>query len=193
MSLIGIWCMHFIGNRSITLADGEIQLQLYYSSGYTGLSCVFPVVGLTLAFQIAELSVKSFLLRRCLDVAAGGMAGAAIVAMHYVGNLGAMNYTLIYPRRYIVAACIIAVGDSTIALTLFFYLKEKWINIYWKRWLCALSLAVGVTGMHFTASVGCIYRLKNTPADRTLSRRNIPVIVAAVLVGQRWFLIRADY
>lgn len=184
MGIIGIWCMHYIGNRSITLADGESRLQLLYSPGYTGLSCLLPVLGLTVAFQIAELSIKSFVLRRSLDVACGLLAGMSIVAMHYVGNLGTSNYTLIYHRSYIVASCVIAVGDSTIALVLFFYFKERWINVCWKRCFCAVMLAIGVCGMHFTASVGCRYKLKHIPSEDTPSKRNIPVIVSATLVCQ---------
>ncbi|KAI4721755.1 hypothetical protein E4T48_01950 [Aureobasidium sp. EXF-10727] len=181
MGLIGIWCMHFIGNRSIALADGQSRLQLVYNPAYTGLSCVLPVIGLAIAFQIAEVSISSFVLRRLLDVACGFMAGLSIVSMHYVGNLGVSNYTLIYPRRYIIAACIIAVGDSTIALALFFYFKERWISVWWKRCLCALLLAVGVCGMHFTASVGCQYQLKRVPSEAAPDARNTPVIVAATM------------
>ncbi|KAI4727978.1 hypothetical protein E4T49_04140 [Aureobasidium sp. EXF-10728] len=181
MGLTGVWCMHFIGNRSIALANGQSRLQLVYNPAYTGLSCVLPVIGLAIAFQIAEVSISSFVLRRLLDVACGLMAGLSIVSMHYVGNLGVSNYTLIYPRRYIIAACIIAVGDSTIALALFFYFKERWISVWWKRCLCAVLLAVGVCGMHFTASIGCQYQLKRVPSEATPDARNTPVIVAATM------------
>ncbi|GAB7355008.1 hypothetical protein MBLNU459_g5616t1 [Dothideomycetes sp. NU459] len=180
MSLIGIWCMHFIGNRSIVLASGEDSLQLIYSPGYTILSCALPVVGLTFAFYIAELQFKSFAVRRLLDIVTGLLAGLSIVGMHYVGNLGTLNYTLIYPSRYIVAACIIAVGDSIIALALFFYFKERWISVFWKRLFCAVILAVAICGMHFTASVGCTYRLEQT-GTTTPSERNIAVIIAGTL------------
>ncbi|KAG9757831.1 hypothetical protein KCU73_g4209, partial [Aureobasidium melanogenum] len=133
------------------------------------------------ACSSAEISIHSFVWRRLLDVACGLMAGLSIVSMHYVGNLGISNYTLTYPRRYIVAACIIAVGDSTIALALFFYFKERWISVWWKRCLCALLLAVGVCGMHFTASVGCQYQLKRIPPEAAPDTRNTPVIVAATM------------
>ncbi|KAH0194114.1 hypothetical protein KCV03_g600, partial [Aureobasidium melanogenum] len=133
------------------------------------------------ACSSAEISIHSFVWRRLLDVVCGLMAGLSIVSMHYVGNLGISNYTLTYPRRYIVAACIIAVGDSTIALALFFYFKERWISVWWKRCLCALLLAVGVCGMHFTASVGCQYQLKRIPPEAAPDARNTPVIVAATM------------
>lgn len=175
MGLIGIWCMHFIGNRSIILANGELNMQLVYSPGFTLLSCALPVIGLTFAFYIAELRIQSFLIRRLLDVVTGLLAGLSIVGMHYVGNLGTVNYTLIYPSRYIVAACIIAVGDCIIALALFFYFKERWISVFWKRLFCAVILAVAVCGMHFTASIGCNYQLKSIN-EATSTERNTAVI-----------------
>lgn len=175
MGLIGVWCMHFIGNRAIVLGHGESDQQLIYSPGWTFLSCILPVLGLAIAFYIAELGIKSFIFRRLLDIVSGVLAGLSIVGMHYVGNLGALNYTLAYPARYIVAACIIAVGDCIIALALFFYFKEKWIGVFWKRLLCAFLLAIAVCGMHYTASIGCTYRLR-VDGLSTSSGRNIAVI-----------------
>ncbi|GAB7342003.1 hypothetical protein MBLNU457_g0295t1 [Dothideomycetes sp. NU457] len=179
MGLIGIWCMHFIGNRSIILGDGSAQLQLRYSSGYTILSCVLPVIGLTFAFYIAELRIQNIILRRFLDVFTGFLAGTSIVGMHYCGNVGTTNYTLHYPTRFIAAAAIIAIGDCIIALMLFFYFKERWINVLWKRLCIAGLLSVAVCGMHYTASVGCTYRLTTLSAGG--ASRNVPFIVAGVL------------
>lgn len=183
MGLIGIWCMHFIGNRSIILANGDDNLQMVYSHGWTFLSCVLPVVGLSMAFYIAELRIKNVIIRRIMDVLTGVFAGLSIVGMHYIGNLGAYNYTLIYPPRFIIASCIIAIGDCIIALNLFFYFKEKWINVFWKRLVCAVILAVAVCGMHYTASIGCTYELK-TLNESTLNR-NTAVIIAGALVSTR--------
>ncbi|PNS14019.1 hypothetical protein CAC42_6532 [Sphaceloma murrayae] len=181
MGLIGIWCMHFIGNRSIILGNGRDDLQMVYSHGWTFLSCVLPVIGLSMAFYIAELRIRNVIIRRILDVLTGVFAGLSIVGMHYLGNQGAYNYTLVYPPRFIIASCIIAIGDCIIALNLFFYFKEKWINVFWKRFVCAIILAVAVCGMHYTASVGCTYQLKaSNPA--TLNR-NTAVIVAGALCG----------
>jgi len=101
--------------------------------------------------------------------------------MHYCGNLGTANYSMIYPSRYIIAACIIAIGDCIIALMLFFYFKEKWISAFWKRLVCATILAVAVCGMHYTASIGCAYRLKSVQTNSF--SRNTAVIVAGALVS----------
>lgn len=35
MGGIGIWCMHFIGNRAIVLGDGAAQIQIVYSVTFT--------------------------------------------------------------------------------------------------------------------------------------------------------------
>lgn len=181
MGLIGIWCMHFIGNRSVVLGNGADWLQLVYSPGFTFLSCVLPVIGLSFAFYIAELRIRSRPLRTFTDVCSGVLAGLSIVGMHYIGNLGTTNYKLIYPARFIVAACIIAIGACIIALMLFFYFKERWISVFWKRALCAVILTVAVCGMHYTASVGCTYQLTHV-SRATDSQRNTAVIVAATLV-----------
>lgn len=179
MGLIGIWCMHFIGNRSVILGNGSDNIQMTYSPGFTILSCVLPVIGLSFAFYIAEMRIKSVPLRRFSDIMSGFFAGLSIVGMHYCGNLGASNYTLHYPTRYILASCIIAIGDCIVALMLFFYFKEKWISVLWKRLGCAVLLAVAVCGMHYTASVGCTYQLKKL--DVSDASRNTAVIVAGVL------------
>lgn len=182
MGLVGIWCMHFVGNRSIVLGNGQARFQLIYSPGYTILSCALPVIGLTFAFYIAEIRIKSFTVRRLLDVVTGVLAGLSVVGMHYIGNLGTLNYNLIYPPQYIVAACIIAVGDCIIALVLFFYFKERWISVFWKRLFCAVILAAAVCGMHFTASVGCTYQLKDMGTTKP-GERNTAVIIAGTLVS----------
>lgn len=50
MGGIGIWCMHFIGNRAIVLGDGAAQIQIVYSVTFTGVSFILPVVVLLTAF-----------------------------------------------------------------------------------------------------------------------------------------------
>ncbi|KAH0207626.1 hypothetical protein KCU99_g6, partial [Aureobasidium melanogenum] len=97
--------MHFIGNRSIALADGQSRLQLVYSPEYTGFSCVLPVIGLTIAFQSAEISIHSFVWRRLLDVVCGLMAGLSIVSMHYLASLLKMDQRLVEALSLRAAAC----------------------------------------------------------------------------------------
>ncbi|KAK0901885.1 hypothetical protein LTR57_019945 [Friedmanniomyces endolithicus] len=94
MGLVGIWCMHFIGNRAIVLANGDSRMQLVYNSGYTTLSVFLPIIGLTLAFSAAEYPSKSKVLHWCALICTGTFAGLSVVGMHYIGNFGISNYTL---------------------------------------------------------------------------------------------------
>ncbi|TKA27206.1 hypothetical protein B0A50_04543 [Salinomyces thailandicus] len=183
MGLVGIWCMHFIGNRAIILGNGEPRKQLVYNAGYTTLSVFLPIIGLTIAFSAAEFPTKSQALHWCLLVCTGVFAGLSIVGMHYIGNFGITNYTLQYGQRYLAASIIIAIGDCMLVLILFYTLREKWISSWWKRLLCAMFLAGGVCAMHFTASTGCIYRLQSYNGPHGIDSRNTQVAVAGALCG----------
>lgn len=73
--------------------------------------------------------------------------------MHYVGNLGVRNYHLLYSDNYILASILIAVGDCLAVLILFYQLREQWINLWWRRFLCAVLLAGGISVCHLLSSV----------------------------------------
>ncbi|KAI7476272.1 hypothetical protein KC351_g9558 [Hortaea werneckii] len=181
MGLVGIWCMHFIGNRAIILGAGEARIQLVYNAGYTTLSVFLPIIGLTIAFSAAELPTKSATLHWSLLVCTGVFAGLSIVGMHYIGNFGITNYTLQYASRFLAASIIIAIGDCMLVLILLYTLREKWISSWWKRLLCAMLLAGGVCAMHFTASTGCIYTLQEYNGPGAINSRNAQVAVAGAL------------
>lgn len=181
MGLVGIWCMHFIGNRAIILGSGEPAVQLVYNAGYTTLSVFLPIIGLTIAFSAAEFPSKSKLLHWCSLTCTGVFAGLSIVGMHYIGNFGITNYTLSYAHRFLAGSIIISIGDCMLVLILFYTLREKWISSWWKRLLCAMLLAGGVCAMHFTASTGCIYTLQKQNGPDAINSRNTQVTVAGVL------------
>ena len=183
MGLVGIWCMHFIGNRAIILGDGSARIQLVYNAGYTTLSVFLPIVGLTIAFSAAECSSKSKTLHWLSLVCTGVLAGLSVVGMHYIGNFGVTNYALQYRPRFLAASIIIAIGDCVLVLILFYTLREKWISSWWKRLLCAMLLAGGVCAMHFTASTGCIYRLQRYNGPNAINSRNTQVAAAGALCG----------
>ncbi|KAK4954037.1 hypothetical protein LTR66_013619 [Elasticomyces elasticus] len=188
MGLIGIWCMHFIGNRAIVLGDGNEKFQLYYSPRFTVLSLILPIICLYGAFFVAELPHGNVTRRNISLVATGFVAGISIVGMHYTGNLGITNYNLDYSNRFIVGACIVATVDCIITLTLFFVLREKWINHFTRRFFCAALLAVAVSGMHWVASIGCKYRLKELDNSSLPQGRNTNVIIAGVLCALTSFI-----
>lgn len=181
--VIGVWCMHFIGNRAIILGGGDPNIQLVYSPGYTILSVFLPIIGLTIAFSVAEMDIHFAAVRWCLLVVTGIFAGMSIVAMHYVGNFGISNYKLEYAAEFLAASMIIAVGDCLIVLVLFYKLREHWISHWWSRILCAMVLAGGVSAMHFTASTHCAYTIRDYHSAAALRSRNLQVIIAAALCG----------
>ena len=50
MGAVGIWSMHYIGNLAIEMGQGESELQIQYSTGFTVSSIFTPIIVLGLAF-----------------------------------------------------------------------------------------------------------------------------------------------
>ncbi|KAM0328462.1 hypothetical protein ACHAQA_004869 [Verticillium albo-atrum] len=178
MGGIAIWCMHFIGNRALDLGEGEPELQIAYSSGFTALSFFVPIAVLLAAFvAIGTNNTVSW-----WRVSVGGiLAGAAICGMHYLGNNSIDNYVCIYNPLNVVGSALIAVAASMLSLALFFVFRAAWTNTWWKRAVCAVVLAGAVSGMHWCAATGTEYQLVSlSPGNNELSR-NTTVIVVIVL------------
>nr|KMM68224.1 hypothetical protein CPAG_04555 [Coccidioides posadasii RMSCC 3488] len=161
MGGIGIWCMHFIGNRATILHHGTDH-QISYSSAFTAVSFLLPIVVLMIAFYFIGISENTEIYYIVLT---GILTGAAVCGMHYVGQLGIANYYCSYKLANIIGAAIIAISASITALGVFFRLRASWTHSWWKRLLCASILAVAVSGMHWTASVGTSYRVKRIFLD----------------------------
>ena len=178
MGGVGIWSMHFIGNRAIVLHSGAPGRQIAYSPGFTATSFFLPIVVLFVAFYILGFTEH---VHWSVILAAGILAGTAICGMHYVGQLGISNYNCSYEVGNVVGAAVIAVVASLVALSIFFRLRESWTDSWWKRSLCAALLAVAVSGMHWTAAVGTVYQYKGANAPHSGKSRVQTVIVCAVL------------
>ncbi|OIW27762.1 hypothetical protein CONLIGDRAFT_542746, partial [Coniochaeta ligniaria NRRL 30616] len=178
MGGIAIWCMHYIGNRAITLADGQLELQIAYSSGFTALSFFVPIIVLLAAFVAIGTSNQVYWWR----VATGGtLAGAAICGMHYLGNASINNYVCIYNYINVAFSALIAVAASMTALALFFVFRASWTNSWWKRGGSAVLLAGAVSGMHWCASTGTQYRLVELNNGTNENSRNTTVIIVICL------------
>ncbi|KAF4919248.1 Signaling protein YkoW [Colletotrichum viniferum] len=181
MGGIAIWCMHFIGNRAIDLADGEAELQIAYSSGFTALSFFVPIAVLLAAFVAVGINNTVSWWR----VAVGGvLAGAAICGMHYLGNNSIDNYICIYNPVNVIGAALIAVAASIVALSLFFVFRAAWTNSWWKRATCAVVLAGAVSGMHWCAATGTEYQLvRLNTGSNELSRNTTVIVVICLSIG----------
>ncbi|PWW78923.1 hypothetical protein C7212DRAFT_275219 [Tuber magnatum] len=180
MGGVAIWSMHFVGNRSIVIypnAIGTDQLQLAYSSTFTALSFFVPILVLFLAYLLIGTNEDVGYLRLGFG---GTFAGLSICGMHYLGQSGIENYRSHYAVNYVVASIFIAVSSTIGALAIFFILRKNFTNNWYKRALCAMLLSSGVSGMHWCASVGTRYQLRE---DSGLNRdtRNATVIITIVL------------
>ncbi|KAJ5897796.1 hypothetical protein N7504_008084 [Penicillium tannophilum] len=179
MGGIGIWCMHFIGNRAIVLGDGAANIQILYNVAFTGTSFVLPVVVLLAAFYAVGVQEKAGYIR----ILVGGLlTGSSVCGMHYVGQLGISNYKSSYHVANVVGSAVIAVFSSTAALGIFFRWRATWTDSWWRRGICACLLAGAVSGMHWTAAVGTTYRERDeTMKNGSQLSRSQVVIVCSVL------------
>ena len=172
--------MHFIGNRAIVLGEGEPHVQAMYNVAFTGVSFVLPVVVLFVAFYAVGVEEKAGYIRILIG---GLLTGSAVCGMHYIGQLGISNYRCSYHVANVVGSAIIAIVSSTTALGIFFRWRATWTDSWWRRGICACLLACAVSGMHWTATVGTIYRDHNhlNMHGTQLSRSQV-VIICTVLV-----------
>lgn len=143
MGAVAIWCMHFIGLKSVILHEGEAELQVSYSIGMTALSFFVPILVLLVAFYVVTMSTTAW-----WNVGLSGtLSGGSICGMHYLGNASIDNYRCHYNIAHVAGAAVIAATASTVALALFFVFRSTWANAWWKRLVCALVLAGAVSGM----------------------------------------------
>jgi NO-binding membrane sensor protein with MHYT domain len=178
MGGIGIWAMHFVGNRAIVMDFGNPQRQILYNPGFTALSFFVPILVLPFAFYLLGLPIRP---RQSHLVIAAFLTGVAVCGMHYLGQMGIENYHCVYRLANVVGAVIIAVLASYISLTVFFILRDGWTDSWWKRGLCAVILALAVSGMHWTAASGTQYQWKRNLAIHGNSRSQTAIIASSLV------------
>ncbi|KAJ4079009.1 hypothetical protein NW760_015202 [Fusarium oxysporum] len=181
MGGVSIWCMHFIGNRAIDLADGQPELQVAYSGGFTAISFFVPILVLLASFMAVGTNNAVSWWRL---IAGGFLCGTAVCGMHYLGNASINNYTCVYQPAYVIGSAIIAIVVSNVALAMFFVFRAMWVNAWWKRVIATIVLAGAVSGMHWCASVGTRYRLKRIrPNGNEPSGTGTVVVVICMSLG----------
>ena len=182
MGAVSVWCMHFIGNVATIMDQGQADMQIQYSPGFTVGSIFLPIFGLLVAFYSFSVSESV----RISGIILGGfLTGAAICGMHYMGQIGIANYRTTYHWQYVMGSALIAGFASAAALGIFFYFQSTWTDSYLKRGLCAALLAISVSGMHWVATVGCTYRLKpgNTHVLAPISRKATAIVALCLVCG----------
>ncbi|EMR10146.1 hypothetical protein PNEG_01421 [Pneumocystis murina B123] len=186
MGGIAIWSMHFLGNRAIILHDGDPQYQLEYNAGFTALSFFLPVLVLLLAYLLTGTNEKVSPIR----ILGGGIIGGlAICGMHYTGQAGISNYIAFYNIGYVIGSVIIAICATVFTLALFFTLQSKWTNAWWKLLGCSFLLASAVSGMHWIASLGTVYRYRRI-TNKGISQKTT-IIFIGVISATACFLLLA--
>ncbi|KAH9223471.1 hypothetical protein DL95DRAFT_492617 [Leptodontidium sp. 2 PMI_412] len=161
MGGVATWCMHFIGDRAVILGDGQPEIQIVISSGLTAVSFFVPVIIQLTALWVAGSNEGSI----PRAVLGGVLAGLAACSMHYLGQYSILNYDCIFDVGYVIGATAVAIGASVAALLAFFMLRAAWHTSWWKRALCAVVLASGLSGMHWLNSTGTTYRFKRWDAE----------------------------
>ncbi|RCH91955.1 hypothetical protein CU097_011343 [Rhizopus azygosporus] len=182
MGAVGIWSMHFIGNNSMTLWADDASYQLSYEAGYTFASLVVAIVCMFISFAFVGVTEKAQLIR---IIPSGIFTGCGIACMHYLGQFAVEYFVIGYKRAYVIGAIIIACIAVTIALYIFFKLRENWTDTWYKRLGCAMLMAVAVCGMHYTALVGTIFYVPYghiPPPQPKLRPAALIGIIAAIVV-----------
>ena len=166
-------------NRAILLYNENGPI--VYSSTFTAVSFFLPFVVLLSAFYLMATTAHASYI---LTAVSGILVGAAVCDMHYLGQLGIVNYSCRYHVGNVIGAALIATFASVVALGIFFRLQESWTNSWWKRRLCAVVLASAVSGMHWLATVGPSYTLVGMKPSQPQGMSRTPtVIVCTVLVS----------
>lgn len=162
------------------LADGEVELQISYSTGFTILSFFVPIT--TLLASLLSIGSNEYV--TWWRILIGGMfCSGAICGMHYLGNASISNYHCIYSTANIVGSALIAFAASTVALSMFFVLRASWTNAWWKRIAAAVVLSSSVCGMHWCAALGTTYRFIAVKGVGSGPSRQSTVIVVITLVS----------
>ncbi|KAI9323140.1 hypothetical protein BX666DRAFT_2021895 [Dichotomocladium elegans] len=182
MGGVGIWSMHFVGNNSLSLTYNETQYHLTYSAGYTFASLAVAIGCMFVAFAFVGVTEEARVSR---IVPSGVIAGIGICCMHYIGQFAIEYFHVRYKIRYVAGAAIIACVAVVTALYIFFKLREKWANRWYKRLGSSLLMGVAVCGMHYTAMVGTEYTVRPsvTPdANPAISRGALIGTISAIVV-----------
>ncbi|KAG1268676.1 hypothetical protein G6F68_000924 [Rhizopus microsporus] len=182
MGAVGIWSMHFIGNNSMTLWADDVSYQLSYEAGCTFASLVVVIVCMFISFTFVGVTEKAQLIR---IIPSGIFTGCGIACMHYLGQFAVEYFVIGYRRAYVIGAIIIACIAVTIAIYIFFKLRENWTDTWYKRLGCAMLMAVAVCGMHYTALVGTIFYVPYghiPPPQPKLRPAALIGIIAAIVV-----------
>lgn len=152
--------MHFIGMCAIVMDGNAPDMQIIYAPSYIVGSLVLAIGVVGIAFFVFSSSNGISPLQ---TVSGGLICGAAVCGMHYLGQVGMVNYSNVWDPKYVAGSALIAVVAAAVTLGIFFWQKSVWTNRLWKRLLCAVGLSGAVASMHWTAIMGASYAWQGNP------------------------------
>lgn len=141
MAGCGIWATHFVAMLAY-----ETGLPVGYDANLTILSALIAIVLSAVGYWIA--------LGRLGPLVGGGVAGAAIGAMHFVGMAAVrLPADTIWNFQYVIASIVIGVGLMSVAMRVFIRSSSS------RGMLAGAGLfTIAIVTMHFTAMTAVSYR-----------------------------------
>lgn len=146
---VGIWGMHFIGMHMTLRPQDGVSWYMHFNGGWTVFSLFVPLVALATAFFFVTVNSLSYV----RVVFSGVTTGGIIALMHYSASFKT-NFDVHYKAVHVVFSIVLACLSATVALFTFFRLRAQWADSWWKRGMCALVLATGVSSMHYLGQSG---------------------------------------
>jgi NO-binding membrane sensor protein with MHYT domain len=172
----GIWSMHFVGMLAFIM-----PMPVTYDVQLTLMSLVLPI----LVVGAGLLTLNRFGNGLIPLLAAGLLAGAGIVGMHYSG-MAAMHMpgaSISYDPWLVAASVAIAIIAATAAFWLAFRTKKTW-----ERFAAAVVMGLAIAGMHYTAMAAAIFTMDDHVAA-DMGPEIQPGILAAAVVSASSILL----
>jgi PAS domain S-box-containing protein len=153
----GIWAMHFVG-----MAAFHLPVPVAYDLAPVGLS-LFAAI---LASGIALFVVGRLIMTPAVVVLGGGLMGAGIVAMHYIG-MAAMRLpaTVHYSAPWVTLSVGLAIVLSSLALWMTYQAHDfRWLA-NWHKPVSAVVMGLAIPTMHYSGMAASSFTPANIPVD----------------------------
>jgi len=179
---IGIWSMHYLGMLAV-----ELPVEVAYFVPTVLLSLVMAIVASAVVLSVVSAEQVGW--RELLG--GGVLMGAGIGGMHYTGMAAMRSMAMHqYIPWIVVLSLLVAVGFSTIALWIGFFVRDRPRHGEWLRIAGGSVMGLGIAAMHYTAMAGVRYVPEAMPFSTVwtvqvseLGRVAVAVATGVVLVA----------